>query len=70
MDATVVILDKTLKVSEGHTGTAGFRITADSQTWLRFLRKETNLVWALLRGKVQIRGSPRLLLAFSRCFPS
>jgi NAD-dependent dihydropyrimidine dehydrogenase PreA subunit len=68
--ATVVIRDKTLQVSEGHTGAADLRLTADSQTWLRFLRKEANLAWALLRRKIRIHGSPRLLLSFARCFPS
>ena len=68
--ATVVIRDKTLHVSEGHSGKADLRLTADSQTWLRFLRKEANLLWALLRRKIRIQGSPKLLLAFSRCFPS
>jgi putative sterol carrier protein len=70
LKATVVIREQTLHVSEGHTGTANLRLIADSQTWLRFLRKETNLFWALLRRKVHIKGSPRLLLAFGRCFPS
>jgi ferredoxin len=70
LKATVVIRNKTLQVSEGHTGEANLRLTADSQTWLRFLRKETNLVWALLRRKIRIQGSPRLLLSFGRCFPS
>jgi len=59
-----------LQVFEGHDGQADLRITADSQTWLRFLRKEANLIWALLRRKVRIQGSPKLLLAFGRCFPS
>jgi NAD-dependent dihydropyrimidine dehydrogenase PreA subunit len=68
--ATVVIRDKRLEVSDGHTGTPDFQLTADSQTWLRFLRKEANLVWALLRRKIRIHGSPKLLLAFARCFPS
>lgn len=68
--ATVVIRDKTLQVSDGHTGVPDFRLTADTQTWLRFLRKEVNLVWALLSRKIRIHGSPRLLLSFSRCFPS
>jgi ferredoxin len=68
--ATVVIRDKTLQVLEGHAGSADFRLTADSDTWLRFLRKEANLMWALLRRKIRISGSPRLLLSFSRCFPS
>ena len=35
-----------------------------------FLAKERNLVWALLRRKIRIKGSPRLLLAFGKCFPS
>ena len=68
--ATVVIRNKTMQVSEGHIGVADLRLTADSQIWLRYLRKETNLVWALLRRKIQVRGSPRLLLSFARCFPS
>ena len=68
--ATVVIRDRKLAVSDGHSGKADFRLTADSQTWLRFLRKEANLVWALVSRKVRIHGSPRLLLSFARCFPS
>lgn len=67
--ATVVIHDKKLEVSDGHTGTPDFRLTANSQTWLRFLRKEANLVWAFLTRKIRIHGSPKLLLAFARCFP-
>src|SRR6516164_7889184 len=59
LKATVVIRNQTLEVSEGHTGVADLRLKADSQTWLRFLRKETNLVWALVRRKIRIHGSPR-----------
>jgi ferredoxin len=68
--ATVTIRDEKLQVSEGHNGQADLRLTADTETWLRFLRKEANLVWALLRRKIRISGSPKLLLAFGRCFPS
>jgi hypothetical protein len=42
----------------------------DSETWLRFLHKEAYLIWALVRRKIRIHGSPRLLLAFARCFHS
>lgn len=70
LKATVVIENGTLKVKEGQAGTADLRLTADSETWVRFLRKEANLVWALLRRKIRIHGSLRLLLAFARCFPS
>ncbi len=68
--ATVTIRNKTLTVQDGHAGPPDLRVTADSRTWLRFLAKEENIVWALLRRKIRLRGSPRLLLAFGRCFPS
>lgn len=68
--ATVVIRDKTLKVHEGHIGFANIHITADSRTWLGFLAKEKNIVWALLRRKIRIKGPIGLLKAFGRCFPS
>ena len=68
--ATIVIRNETLSVSEGHVGNADLRVTADSEAWLGFLAKERVLVWALLRGKIRIKGSPRYLLAFGRCFPS
>jgi ferredoxin len=68
--ATVTIRDKTLHVEQGHQGTSGLHVFADSSTWLGFLAKERSLLWALLRRKIRLKGSPRLLLAFGRCFPS
>jgi ferredoxin len=68
--ATVTIRDLKLEVIEGHVGKADIVVTADSRTWLGFLAKERNLVWALMRRKIRIKGSPRLLLAFGKCFPS
>jgi putative sterol carrier protein len=69
-EATVTIREGNLHVQEGHQGEADLSITADSETWLGFLAKERSLLWALLRRKIRIRGSPRLLLAFGKCFPS
>lgn len=69
-DATVVIRDQTIRITIGHEGTPDLRLTADSDTWLGFLAKERSLLWALLRRKIRIKGSPRLLLAFGKCFPS
>jgi alkyl sulfatase BDS1-like metallo-beta-lactamase superfamily hydrolase len=66
--ATVSIRDGRLTVSEGHARDADLRLWADSATWLGFLAKERNLLWALLRRKIRIRGNPKLLLAFGRCF--
>jgi len=68
--ATVCIKKGTLEVKQGHVGKADFSLSADARTWLRFLAKETSLAWAVLRGRIRFRGSPRLLLAFARCFPS
>jgi ferredoxin len=68
--ATVIIRDRRVQVADGHVGSADFRLTADSGTWLRFLRHEANLAVALLRAKFRFKGSPRLLLAFGCCFPS
>jgi Fe-S-cluster-containing hydrogenase component 2 len=69
-EATVVIRNQTVEVYEGHVGEASLQITADSSVWLGFLAKERSLVWALLRRKLRLKGSPRLLMAFGRCFPS
>jgi Fe-S-cluster-containing hydrogenase component 2 len=69
-EATVSIRDGTLEVQDGHQGEADLRVTADSETWLGFLAKERSLLWALLRRRIRIRGSPRLLAAFGKCFPS
>ena len=33
--------------------------------WMRFLARERGLL-----RKIRLRGNPRLLLAFGRCFPS
>src|SRR5947199_4128893 len=68
--ATVSIRDGTLQVQDGHQGEADLRVTADSETWLGFLAKERSLLWALLRRRIRIKGSPRLLVAFGKCFPS
>jgi len=68
--ATVTIRSGTLAVQDGHQGGANLRISADSETWLGFLAKERSLLWALLRRRIRIMGSPRLLVAFGKCFPS
>jgi ferredoxin len=67
--ATITIREKKLEVQPGLSGTADFRLVADSEVWLRFVAKEANLFWSLLRRKIRFRGSPRLLLRFAKCFP-
>lgn len=68
--ATVTIRDKTIRVQDGLHGTPDLAVTADTATWLGFLRKERSVVWAILRGKVKLKGPLKLLIAFGKCFPS
>jgi hypothetical protein len=70
VQATIIIRNQKIQVNEGHRGKADLQVTADSRTWLGFLAKERNLAWALLLRKIRLKGSPRLLLAFGKCFPS
>jgi epoxyqueuosine reductase QueG/putative sterol carrier protein len=67
---TVVIRDKTVTVRDGLMGNADLRVTADSRAWVRFLAKEVSLPWALISRRIRIKGSPKLMKAFAKCFPS
>jgi hypothetical protein len=68
--ATIVIGNKSLTIHEGHVGEPDLRVTADTETWLGFLAKEKSLVWALLLRRIRFKGSPKLLIAFGKCFAS
>ncbi len=70
IQGTVIIREKTVEVKHGHVDTPNLRVKADSRTWVSFLAKETNMIWAILRRKIRIKGTPALLKAFARCFPS
>ncbi len=67
--ATIVIRDRKITVKEGHVGESDLHVTADTKTWVGFLRQEKNIVWAILRRKVRLNGPLKLLLAFGKCFP-
>jgi epoxyqueuosine reductase QueG len=67
---TAIITDKTIEVQEGLVGSSDLHVNADSRTWTSFLAKETNLAWALITRRIKIKGSPRLMKAFAKCFPS
>src|SRR3954454_5685000 len=67
--ATVVIQVQKINMKEGHVGLPDLHVTADSQTWIGLLRKERNVVWALLRRKIKLDGPLKLLVAFGKCFP-
>jgi ferredoxin/putative sterol carrier protein len=69
-EATVTIRAGKLTVEKGLLGEPNIKVTADPETWLAFLAGERNLLWALLTRRVRLRGNPKWLLAFKRCFPS
>ena len=69
-EATVTIRADKLTVEKGLLGEPNIKVIADSETWLGFLAGERNLLWSLLTRRVWLRGNPKWLLAFKRCFPS
>ncbi|KAB1071721.1 SCP2 sterol-binding domain-containing protein [Methylobacterium planeticum] len=68
--ATVVIRNQRIAVSDGYVDRPDLRITIDGSKWVRFLNREVSLVRLLTTGSLRLWGSPRLLAAFGRCFPS
>jgi putative sterol carrier protein len=64
-----VIKDQKMSVEEGHVGQPDLHVSADSQTWIGFLRKEKNVVWACCGGTIRLDGPLKLLVAFGKCFP-
>ena len=70
VEATVVIRSGKITIESGLQGQPNIKVTADAETWLGFLAGERNLLWSLLTRRVRLRGNPKWLLAFKRCFPS
>jgi len=70
VSAAVTIQGKSLTVTRELTGKADLTVKADGAAWVGFLRGEKKLLWALITGKIRLKGSPRLMKAFARCFPS
>ena len=69
-EATITIRDRAIDIKDGLVGKSDIRVTADAKTWLGFLAREKSLPLALATGKISIKGDPRLLLSFGKCFPS
>jgi Fe-S-cluster-containing hydrogenase component 2 len=69
-ELSVRIADGELTITDGRVGDPDLHVRADTATWFGFLAGERSLVVALLRRRIRLRGSPRLLSAFGRCFPS
>ena len=68
--ATIIIKNNRLNVLDGHHGTPNLAVTADGKTWIRFLNKEVSILRCLLTRAVRLKGPPKLLVAFGKCFPA
>ena len=68
--ATIRIRNRSIEIADGLAEMADVHVTADANTWLCYLARETSLLRALISRKVRIKGNPKLLLAFGKCFPS
>jgi Fe-S-cluster-containing hydrogenase component 2 len=69
-EATVTIRSGALQIERGLKGRPNVHVIADAETWLGFLAQEKNLLWGLVTRRIRLRGNPKWLLAFKRCFPS
>ncbi len=65
---TIDIRDNKLQIRDGFHGKPDIRITVDSKTWLKIVGKEKNVAAALLTRKLRIKGNPKLLMNFEKCF--
>ena len=68
--STITIRDSSLTVQNDLVGVPHIKIEADARTWLDFLAREKNLMAALVQRRIKIKGSPRLMQSFAKCFPS
>ena len=69
-EATVVIRDKSIRVEDGHVGVPDLERDGRQSIVAGLCVKGTKPFWALLTRRIRLKGSPRLLLAFGKCFPS
>lgn len=69
-EVTVIIDRGRLEVSRGLLTTPDLVVRADAATWVRFLRREISLPRALLTRRIRLRGNPKWLIQFGKCFPS
>lgn len=69
-EVTVTIKNQRVRVSNELLGKADLSVTADSDSWLKFLLNRSYLPWALLAGQIKLDGPPRLLLKLGQCFPN
>ena len=72
VQATVSIKDRKIDVHPGQHGVPQVTVTADSEAWIRFVRRERPLWRLLVRGHLRLRpwrDGARLLSVLGPCLP-
>jgi len=67
-EATLDIRDKRLEVLDGHIGERDAHVTVDATTWLGIVAGEVNPVWAVIRGRMKVKGPVAAMSRFQSCF--
>jgi len=68
LQATITIRDRAIAIRSGHDGEADLRVRADSQAWLRVVRRDSSALKEMLLGRIRVKGPIALLKAFGSCF--
>lgn len=68
--ADVVIRKGQLLIDPGEELRPDVTIRADARTWVRFVAKETSLLWAVLTFRIRFSGKIWLMKDFEKCFPT
>jgi NAD-dependent dihydropyrimidine dehydrogenase PreA subunit len=68
--ATYIIQNQNLEILMKHQGAPDLVITAKNKDWVRFLNKDLNLFWALITGKIKIKGNLKHFQNFGKIFPT
>ncbi len=66
---TFTIANQKLTIERSHTGTPDLSVTVNSRAWLDFVSKRRSLPNLLLTRALRLRGNPKHLATFGKCFP-
>jgi putative sterol carrier protein len=64
----VVVRNGTFDYAQGEASSPGTTVTADSDDWLRILRRELDPTMAFMTGKIKIAGDIGVMLQFQGWF--
>lgn len=69
-EATLRVDGGVLSVDAGHVGEADAHVRVDGQTWLDLVAGRVHPVWAVVTGRLWVRGPLAALRRFQACFPN